>query len=289
MLFFFLLIACITSCQTTPVQPKPSLVKNIEPDLTKYNYAWKEDYKTENAFLNQVQPPENFKRIAADKNSFADWLRHIPLKETNEVYLYNGNLKYNQTAQYRVIDIDRGNKDLQQCADAVMRLRAEYLFANNKPEMIQFNYNVPGTADWGKWKDGFRPQLVNNRFVWNKTQAVNTSHTNFMSYMEHVFNWCGTLSLEKQTQQISWKEATAGDILIKGGSPGHAVIIVDAATNDKGQKALVFAQSYMPAQDVHVLRNAVNNKLSPWVFVDENTELIETPEWTFSSNQFRRF
>lgn len=29
-----------------------------------------------------------------------------------------------------------------------------------------------------------------------------------------------------------------GDVFIKGGSPGHAVIIVDMAENDKGEKYL---------------------------------------------------
>ncbi|MGH7599664.1 MAG: DUF4846 domain-containing protein [bacterium] len=48
--------------------------------------------------------------------------------------MYNGAPKPNQAAQYRVLAIDVGNKDLQQCADAVIRLRAEYLFGQEKNE-----------------------------------------------------------------------------------------------------------------------------------------------------------
>ena len=48
-------------------------------------------------------------------------------KKNDTVFLFNGIPKSNQTAQYAVLDIPIGNKDLQQCADAVMRLRAMWL------------------------------------------------------------------------------------------------------------------------------------------------------------------
>ena len=42
-----------------------------------------------------------------------------------------------------------------------------------------------------------------------------------------------------------------GDVLIQGGSPGHAVIVVDMAENPAtGEKLYLLAQSYMPAQDI---------------------------------------
>jgi len=38
------------------------------------------------------------------------------------VFLYNGKIKQNQQAQFAVLDIGIGNKDLQQCADIILRL-----------------------------------------------------------------------------------------------------------------------------------------------------------------------
>jgi hypothetical protein len=40
------------------------------------------------------------------------------------VLLYNGAPKFRQDVHAAVIDIDVGTRDLQQCADATMRLRA---------------------------------------------------------------------------------------------------------------------------------------------------------------------
>ena len=51
-----------------------------------------------------------------------------------------------------------------------------------------------------------------------------------------------------------------GDVLIQGGSPGHAVIVVDMAENPAtGEKLYLLAQSYMPAQDIQWRRKSVIN------------------------------
>src|SRR5688572_9799278 len=82
--------------------------------------------------VEEIQPPPGFKRISSPDNSFTTWLRNLHFKKDKTVYLFNGEKKKNQSAQFAVIDISRSKKDLQQCADVVMRLRAEYLFANKK-------------------------------------------------------------------------------------------------------------------------------------------------------------
>ena len=75
---------------------------------------------------------------------------------------------------------------------------------------------------------------------------------------------CGTASLSKQLKtKIDLKEVEPGDVLIRGGFPGHAVIIMDVGTNNAGNKIFLLAQSYMPAQDIHVLNNHSNKNLSP--------------------------
>jgi hypothetical protein len=106
--------------------------------------------------------------------------------------------------------------------------------------------------------------------------------------MEQIFVYAGTLSLSKELKQVSIMDMQIGDVLIKGGSPGHAVIVVDMAINNKtGEKYYIIAQSYMPAQDIQILCNP-NNLESPWYKL-EDVENIYTPEWTFTSNQLKRF
>jgi hypothetical protein len=66
------------------------------------------------------------------------------------------------------------------------------------------------------------------------------------------------------------------------------MIVVDVATNKDGRKLFMLAQSYMPAQDIHIVKNPANANLSPWYEVADVTQ-IDTPEWTFSSEQLRRW
>src|SRR6266478_430615 len=146
-----------------------------------------------------IPVPGGFERVSAQPGSFAAWLRTIKLKKDNHVYLYNGLLKRNQDAQFAVMDITVGKKDLQQCADAVMRLKAEYLFAAKKFSEIRFTDNAGKEHKWeGK----------NNR-------------KDFDSYLENVFGWCGSASLEKQLFPVSnLNEIKPGDVFIRGGFPG---------------------------------------------------------------------
>jgi len=101
--------------------PKPTKI-----DKTTHNtYSWLETFDPNNALINRIPTPSGYGREKVEKNSLADWLRHLPLKpEGTEVYYFNGSPKHNQNIHAAVIDMDTGKRDLQQCADAVMRLKA---------------------------------------------------------------------------------------------------------------------------------------------------------------------
>jgi hypothetical protein len=209
-----------------------------------------------------IPVPQGFKRLNADSISFAYWLRQRNLKKNKTVYLYNGSEKQNQRAQFAVLDISVGSKDLQQCADAVMRLRAEYLFDMKKYDSIMFTDNA-GT---------------NYQFYAPYTKQ------HLYNYLEKVFGMCGSASLSKQLHKKDINTIEAGDVLIRGGFPGHAAIVMDVATGSDGKKMFMLAQSYMPAQDIHVLVNPMNEKISPWYEIEEE---IVSPEYVFGKNELK--
>ncbi len=228
----------------------PAINKNINP------YA----------NIEAIPLPPGYRRMPHDSNSFALWLEQVNLKKDKTVYLFNGQQKNNQSAQFAVLDISTGHKDLQQCADAVMRLKAEYLFAGK-----QFS-NILFTDNEGK--------------AYQFTTPYSAAHLH--TYLQRVFGMCGTASLGKQLKPVDIKNIQAGDVLIRGGFPGHAVMVMEVAVNEKGKKIFMLAQSYMPAQDIHILVNDTNQKLSPWYEVTA-AEKIYTPEYVFAKNELKRW
>ena len=219
------------------------------------------------ASIGAIPLPPAYRRTTVAEGSFGEWLRELPLKKDKTVYLYNGQKKTNQLAQFAVVNISTGTRDLQQCADALMRLRSEYLFATGQEESISFTDNAGKIYAWKGGKD---------------TAA-------FKSYLEQVFGWCGSASLEKQLKPVNdFRSIRIGDVLIRGGFPGHAVMVVDLAENEKGEKIYLLLQSYQPAQDMHVLVNPADSGLSPWYRVGSDSN-IHTPEWHFTQKQLRRW
>lgn len=233
--------------------------------------------------------PTGFTRSPIPEGTFGYYLRNLPLKPGgSNVKYFNGSVKQKDVHE-AVIDMDVGTKDLQQCADAVMRLRAEYLWSTNQKDKIQFDVSHKFPAVYSRWKSGDRIQFKNNKPYWYSIGKPSDSYETFRKYMDFVFAYAGTESLANELKMTSLDKLKIGDVFIVGGSPGHCVIVIDTAINPAtNEKVFMIAQSYMPAQDIHVLKNPSSLKLSPWYSVNFGDALV-TPEWTFNKNNLKTF
>lgn len=233
--------------------------------------------------------PEGFKRIEYPADSFGAYLRKLPLKpHGSPVRYYNGGIKKREVHE-AVIDLDIGNRDLQQCADAAIRLRAEYLYSQGLFAKIHFNFTNGFRADYAKWAEGNRIKVEGNEARWVKQAEGSNDYASFRKYLDLVFAYAGTLSLSQETKPVLPGELETGDVFLQGGSPGHCVIVVDMAENTvTGDKIFLLAQSYMPAQDIHVLKNPEHDAGDPWYELDFG-ERLRTPEWEFSEEHIKRF
>ena len=233
--------------------------------------------------------PKGYTRTTEKLGSFGHYLRNLPLKpEHSLVTYYNGNKKPNHNVYEAVVDLPIGNQNLHQCADAVMRLRADYFYQKQQFEQIHFNFTNGFRVDFNKWIQGYRIHLKGNTTTWVKKVAPAHDKQTYWEYLEQVFQFAGTASLSKELIPVQVSEIQIGDVFIKGGFPGHAVIVVDMAVNEKGKKVFLLAQSYMPAQEIQILTNPNSTTLGAWYSENFGTKLI-TPEWEFTVNQLKRF
>jgi hypothetical protein len=254
-------------------------------------YAWPRALPTVERLDQRFVPPEGFVRVPLADLSLGAWLRGLPLKpEGTSVLLHTGAPKARQDVHAAVIDIDTGARDLQQCADAVMRLYAEWQFARGDVGRIAFNDTGEGRPiAFSRWAAGERPQTSGRALVWTKRAAADSSYASFRRYMDTVFAWAGTHSLERELVPVTNGRVEIGDVIIKGGFPGHAVLVADVVENPTtGARRFLLIQSFMPAQDMHVLKGAGASEGSPWYALDAGAPLV-TPEWTFPPGSLRRW
>jgi hypothetical protein len=224
--------------------------------------------------VKSIPVPEGYKRVDVATDSYGEYLRNLKLKtENNIVYLYDGTEKGSQSVHFAVIVMDVGKADLQQCADAVMRMRAEYLYSQKKYGEIHFNFLSDGKPRYFK-------DYANGDMSYNK----------FRNYMNYVFSYANTSSLKDELKPVaSIYDIQIGDIFIQKGKPyGHAITVMDVAKNDSGEVLFLLAQSYMPAQEIHVLKNFENETISPWYKIETGYDL-PTPEWYFKYEDLYRF
>jgi hypothetical protein len=268
------------------ILPCPGCSKDMNGNKTVDRYTTSHGDSIKSRF----ETPAGFRRIKADRNSFGEYLRNLELKpEGTIVKNYDGSIKQPQDVYEAVLDIDVGDKDLQQCADAIMRLRVEYLYQQQRYDDIAFNFTNGFRAEYSKWRSGYRIIVKGKNVSWYKKFDSSDTYDNFRGYLDIVFTYAGTLSLSKELAPAEITDIKIGDIFIRGGSPGHAVIVVDVAVNENTQEKLfILAQSYMPAQDIQILKNPMNKSLSPWYSDKIDGDLI-TPEWIFKKSELKRF
>jgi hypothetical protein len=231
-------------------------------------YLWSRTAAKSETIADRIAPPAGATRSATE--GFGAWLRSLPLLPAGTaVHYFDGRIKPRQDVHEAIVDIDVGTRDLQQCADAVMRLRAEYLLASGK--RIAFHPD-PGKPREIAWAGGDRKA--------------------FAKFLVRVFADAGTASLAAELPKLPKGAPEPGDVLIQGGYPGHAVIVLDAADAKDGRRLLLLGQSYMPAQQIHVLKNLRDPSLSPWFDAAalDSPDGLETPEWRpFKRSDIRRF
>ena len=225
-------------------------------------YLWPASANRAGTLETRFAPPAGARRIPLE--GFGQWLRELPLlPEGTPVLLFDGSKKARQDVHAAVVDLDVGTRDLQQCADAVMRLRAEYLRARGLPVVF---HPDPGKPRELRWSNG----------SWQR-------------YLTRLFADAGTASLAAELAPVGARALLPGDVLIHGGYPGHAVLVLDAADAPDGHRWILLGQSYMPAQQFHVLVNSAGGAWYDAAALDGPAGLA-TPEWRpFFRRDARRF
>ncbi len=253
-------------------------------------YRWKRRHAGYLPLSVRFPAPGGYARVPAARGTYQWWLRHLPLfPKGRAVKDFKGDLLHGagDSGLAAVVDLDLRRVDRQHCADTIMRLRGEYLFSRGKEDRVRFRWSGGKYFGYGQWRKGIRPEKEGRRYVFKAVKKPGSGRKHFRKYLEYIFSWTGTMNMAGE-RRVAPAQMRAGDFFIKGGSPGHTIVVLDIVRDPAGRTRLLLGQGFMPAQDMHVLR-AKNG--SPWWDWDANKTVLTNPYWygTFNGTNLKRF
>lgn len=222
-------------------------------------------------------PPPGAHRVPAD--AFGAWLGQRLLAEPERpVRTWDGRVVAQDA---RVIELPLVPGDLQQCADTAIRLRAEFLREQGLP--VSFHATSGDPVPWARWVQGERPRAVGRGLQWSGGGRAGDDAESWSRYLAAVFTWAGTASLERH-DTVPADAPRAGDLVVQGGFPGHAVILLDVAVQPDDTTWVLVGEGFMPAQDAHVQHGPHRG----WWRWDPEAGLA-LPYWPLPASALRRW
>lgn len=219
------------------------------------------------------------------KDSWQNFLQHLPIAN-RPIVDYRGIPISNQEKHTAIITYDVGTSDLQQCADALIRIRSEYLFSLKRYQEIGFHFTSGGYYSWLQYSSGIRPIVKGNRLKFISTMPSSAfTHQELRKYLDIVYSYANTISLCKELMPTNHFEV--GTVIIVPGSPGHCSLIIDEEIINQKDTVYKLAEGYMPAQSIYVLSNPFEPHLSPWYHIHKGT--INTASFTFNNYYLKQF
>lgn len=264
----------------------------MEYAAAKNEYPWLEELEQASLLGNRIKTPAGFTRVPMELGTFGNWLRRLPIKKGGpKVFLFNGSSRgVNEDAHAYVVDVDTGSADLQRTAQAIIRLRAEYLYSAGQNDAIKFSLLSGAPAEWSSWAQGVRSGAGTRGRSSTRRVAADSTYPNLRKYLNDlVFKKTSTATLSQDLQPVAdANDIRVGDVFVRPGSPGNAAIVVDLAVNRQGRRIFLLAQGGTPAQNMHILKNLSDTRLSPWYDVVFEATL-NTPACKYAKTDLRRF
>lgn len=276
-----------------PEEVEPAAPEALDLEALRARYVWLAQ-TPEDVGLTTLErrfpTPDGYTRVEVAPGSFGAYLRGLPLRTDRvDVRRYDGEPVSMPSAG--IIPLDLGRRDLHQCADSVIRLHAEWLWAQGRAEEAAYHFTSGDLASWRRWRQGKVLKVRGSKVVEVSAKKAPDTHAAFRRWLDVVFMYASTRSLHRDSARVKEaSELSPGDFFLKGGSPGHVVMLLDVAQGADGSKLGLVGQGYLPAREVHVVE-APGGVDGVWYRLPEDADgTLATPTWApFSMEDVYRF
>lgn len=284
-------------------------VPDVTPDETTEQIE--SDNFEKNTIGTRFGVPKGFKRVEAEKGSFAEYIRNYELKPKDSIaYYYDDETgSYFENKEASTVGVFQLKNQLNrwmQCADSIIMLYAEYLYSAQRFEEIKFTFANGFECDWITYSKGNRFNPSEN--AWELKEEPDDSYETFLKYLDLVYQYANTDSLARDmSSSPAMQDIGIGDAFVVGVSQlqavaatvapginikyGHAIIVTDVAVNpDTGEYLFMLAEGNTPATDITIIENP-DKSMGVWFKFNEVGSFVKNadPGIPWSAAWLRRF
>jgi hypothetical protein len=193
-----------------------------------------------------------------EPDSWSEWLRLLPLAAPGTpVRNYRGEIVVPGDDEHlaAVVAIDIGNRDIQQSADVILRLHAEWRWYIDDLRMLYLS-DTKVELPLQKWVAGERLIEGEGQPSWIRQAAPTPKleHAEFREYLDSVFTWSDGRALLAESVPLAPEVLEPGAFFLHEGHPAEVLVVLDVATSPAGKRAMLLAQALNPAENIHVIR-----------------------------------
>lgn len=233
--------------------------------------------------------PPGYERVSVDSGSMGHHLRNTYLLPADaQVYYYDGKVKFQQNVYEAVIDWDI-TSNVMTGSDAVLWFHSEYMYKMGAYDKIEYPLHSGFMMEFDKWVQGQRSVMEDNAFRWEKRAEPDSNYFALRNFQEFTYAYADYKAVLHIVEKSSVEEIGFGTVLVSTDRWGHAVIVIDVAEDETGDRAFLLAQAFVPAQQMQILQNPAGGEHAPWYTVSQIDSVIKTPEWTFTTDEVYRF
>jgi hypothetical protein len=224
-------------------------------------------------------PSEGYARVSVPPESFAAWLRQLPLLPPNsDARDWRGHLAMTADEVAAVLDW-RLLGSAEQCADIAVRLVAEYALGNGERDQIAFRSLSGQAIKWKKWLQGdYAIVRDGSAVVYEEGSRRRDTSREFDAYLKFVMAYVNTASLVRDWPEVEFAKIRIGDVLIQPSqSPnglGHLSVVIDACTTASGEFLFLFTDGFTPARAPVVRAEIPGDPDSVWMTPPVYLELM---------------
>jgi hypothetical protein len=173
-----------------------------------------------------------------------------------------------------VVDWRIEGRRLEQCMDILIRFYAEFLWEEGETADLQLPLPGGYWLNWNEWSDGFRPQFRGIKVSLLRNFRPDSSYNSFIAYLQTIFSESHTQQFYHAYKPVKKTDVQIGDFIVRKGTKGHAVMIVDLAKNKKGELIALIGNGDTPACQFFLLNFRLGN---PWIPLESEEDMLDLP------------